>query len=103
MMKQYAKNIKSIANNSERKTFLIKCRQNLVFPNETALLLSFGPKFSLLTENENVPVLDILTEIESTIKFHFEIENQALARANLVECLNKLMNNNAKLSKTDRF
>jgi hypothetical protein len=72
-------------------------------PREVSFLLSFGPKFSLPLQKETIPVLDLLTEIEGSIKFHFDIESQPLARANLVESINTLLERDIKFTKNDKI
>jgi predicted GIY-YIG superfamily endonuclease len=76
---------------------------NVRFPIESRILLSFGSKFSVPTDNSNLPVLNLLNEIESIIQCNVSEDKRNLARQKTIECFNDLMNHDMKFDKTEEF
>jgi Reverse transcriptase (RNA-dependent DNA polymerase) len=74
------------------------------FPLETRVLLSFGPKFSIPFEKRcELPIFDILGEIEDLIRTNFDEDDRRFARHKTIECLNSCLNEDFKLNRVERF
>lgn len=76
---------------------------NEEIPLETMLLLSYGPKFCLQTNKNEIPYFQLISEVESMLHSITDKQKQNIARTNIINIIQNYVNGNQKSNSDQVF